>query len=196
MDISNDNLILVDESKNILLNDHIKKINIDNNQCKNKKERKKRVEVETWTFTEDELTQPKQLEVLNNLYLNNLNNNKSLKKENIFASHIKAKLSCYKQQDINKKIYNNDLFTTFNHVLDLLVNSQLKCCYCSSDIYILYELVREAKQWTLDRIDNNIGHNINNLVIACLECNLKRRRTNKDSFMFTKNMKIIRMDFS
>jgi hypothetical protein len=48
------------------------------------------------------------------------------------------------------------------------------------------------KQWTLDRIDNDIGHNKNNLVIACLECNLKRKRTNKDKFMFTKNMKIIR----
>jgi hypothetical protein len=48
------------------------------------------------------------------------------------------------------------------------------------------------KQWTLDRIDNDIGHNKKNLVIACLECNLKRKRTNKDKFMFTKNMKITR----
>ena len=48
------------------------------------------------------------------------------------------------------------------------------------------------KQWSLDRIDNNIGHNRGNLVVACLECNLKRRRTNKDAFMFTKNMVIIK----
>ena len=39
---------------------------------------------------------------------------------------------------------------------------------------------------------NDIGHNNGNLVVACLECNLKRRRTNKDAFMFTKNMVIVR----
>ena len=48
------------------------------------------------------------------------------------------------------------------------------------------------KQWSLDRINNDIGHNSGNLLIACLECNLKRRRTNKDAFMFTKNMVIIK----
>ena len=61
-------------------------------------------------------------------------------------------------------------------------------------IYILYEHVREMKQWSLDRINNDIGHNNGNLVIACLECNLKRRRTNKDAFMFTKNMVIIKAE--
>ncbi len=50
----------------------------------------------------------------------------------------------------------------------------------------------KKKQWTLDRINNDIGHNNGNLVVACLECNLKRRRTNKDAFMFTKNMVIVR----
>ena len=28
-------------------------------------------------------------------------------------------------------------------------------------------------QWTLDRIDNNIGHSKENVVICCLKCNLK-----------------------
>ena len=44
----------------------------------------------------------------------------------------------------------------------------------------------------LDRINNNIGHNSGNLIISCLECNLKRRRINKDAFLFTKNFKLIR----
>jgi len=69
---------------------------------------------------------------------------------------------------------------------------ELKCHYCSEDMFILYEIVRELKQWSLDRINNNIGHNDGNLVVACLECNLKRRRTNKDAFMFTKNLVISR----
>ena len=77
----------------------------------------------------------------------------------------------------------------------MLQETNLKCHYCSCETYLLYELVREMKQWSLDRIDNNVGHNRDNLVIACLECNLKRRRTNKDSFMFTKNLKIVREGF-
>ncbi len=48
------------------------------------------------------------------------------------------------------------------------------------------------KQWSLDRINNDIGHNSGNLLIACLECNLKRRRINCDNFNFTQNMKIIK----
>ena len=70
----------------------------------------------------------------------------------------------------------------------------MKCHYCACETYLLYEIVRENKQWSLDRINNDIGHNRNNLLIACLECNLKRRRTNKDAFMFTKNLKIVRLD--
>ena len=59
-------------------------------------------------------------------------------------------------------------------------------------MFLLYDIVREAKQWTLDRINNDIGHNIDNVLISCLECNLKRRRTNKDAFLFTKQLVIVK----
>ena len=85
-------------------------------------------------------------------------------------------------------------FVSFKEVIELLNVSNMKCHYCACETYLLYEIVRENKQWSLDRINNNIGHNRNNLLIACLECNLKRRRTNKDAFMFTKNLKIVRLD--
>jgi RNase P subunit RPR2 len=47
-------------------------------------------------------------------------------------------------------------------------------------------------QWTLERMDNNKGHNNDNVVIACLDCNLKRRLQNKDAFLFTKQLTITR----
>ena len=59
-------------------------------------------------------------------------------------------------------------------------------------MFLLYDIVREAKQWTLDRINNDIGHNTDNVLISCLECNLKRRRTNKDAFLFTKQLVIVK----
>lgn len=61
-------------------------------------------------------------------------------------------------------------------------------------IQVLYKLVREEYQWTLDRIDNNIGHTRDNTIIACLKCNLQRRRTNKGAFLFTKQLKISKQE--
>ena len=64
----------------------------------------------------------------------------------------------------------------------------MKCTYCSCNMMLLYKEIKDPKQWTLDRIDNTMGHNTDNVVISCLECNLKRRNTNMKKFMFTKNL--------
>ena len=106
--------------------------------------------------------------------------------------HIRSKCSGYRQQDIEKNIYDQDKMITLSQTIDLLHQSQCKCYYCAESVFVLYEMVREPKQWSLDRIDNNRGHNADNVVISCLSCNLKRRRQDKDTFMFTKNMKIVR----
>ena len=132
------------------------------------------------------------LNILNELVLNDNKTVLNDKYSKLIINHIKTKIQSYKQQDIIKKIYNEDEFINLEQVINLLQETKLKCHYCSCETFLLYEIVREMKQWSLDRINNDIGHNKNNLVIACLECNLKRRRTNKDSFMFTKNLKIVR----
>ena len=163
--------------------DSVKKINCD-------KEKKMRVETKTWGLNEDELSYQTQITILNSeAFINNNNKDKYISK---LTTHIKGKLCSYKQQDILKKKLNEKEFVSFDETINLLKQCELKCCYCSNEVYILYERVREFKQWSLDRINNDIGHNKGNLVIACLECNLKRRRTNKDAFMFTKNMVIIK----
>ena len=42
-------------------------------------------------------------------------------------------------------------------------------------------------------IDNNINHSESNVIIACLKkCNLQRRCQNKDKFLFTKQLKIVK----
>ena len=51
---------------------------------------------------------------------------------------------------------------------------------------------REKEQWTLDRIDNNIGHTKDNVVISCLSCNIKRGVMDDAKFKFTKQLKIIK----
>ena len=180
--------IIIEETlKNKLQHNKIKKINCE-------KERKMKIETKTWGLNEKDLSHEKQITNLQNMLVSNdfiVNDNKD-KYISKLTSHIKTKLCSYKHQDILKKKLNENDFVSFEETIDLLKKCNLKCCYCSNEVYILYERVREMKQWSLDRINNDIGHNSGNLVIACLECNLKRRRTNKDAFMFTKNMVIIR----
>ena len=162
---------------------------IDNNH--QKKDRKKKVETNTWNLNEEELSFKIQHELLQNIY--NKSEIVDTNANNFIINHIKTKISSYKQQDILKNIFLEPEFVTFEYVVNLLNACDLKCHYCSCETYLLYEFVREMKQWSLDRIDNDIGHNKNNLVMACLECNLKRRRTNKDAFFMTKNLTITRL---
>jgi len=180
--------------------------NIKNIQKKDK-EKKMRVETSTWGLNNDDLAFKTQLELLRQINtslindktndsnnLNKINKDKTNKEIQMLISHIKSKISSYKHQDILKKKLNKQEFVSFVDVVTLLNDSNMKCYYCACETYLLYEIVREMKQWSLDRINNDIGHNKNNLVICCLECNLKRRRTNKDAFFFTKNLKIHKMD--
>jgi len=163
---------------------------------KKEKEKKMRVETHTWGLNNDDLSFETQLHLLKILCSANANANVNANAKHIamITSHIKHKISSYKQQDILKGKFLVKDFVSFKEVIDLLNESNMKCHYCACETYLLYEIVRENKQWSLDRINNDIGHNRNNLLIACLECNLKRRRTNKDAFMFTKNLKIVRLD--
>ena len=215
--LSEDLLLKTDENtlkKQIVLTNSDKKSDIKNIQ-KKEKEKKMRVETNTWGLDNEDLAFETQLELLRQISdslvktkeaIKETNDNKEItnkeitnkeitnKERQMIISHIKTKLSSYKQQDILKKKYLPEDFVSYNDVIGLLTQSNMKCYYCSCETYLLYEIVREMKQWSLDRINNDIGHNKNNLVICCLECNLKRRRTNKDAFFFTKNLKIQKMD--
>jgi len=86
-------------------------------------------------------------------------------------------------------------FITLPHIIDLLLASGHTCHYCSSHIFTLYYTLREKKQWTIDRLDNSLGHVMGNCVVACLECNLKRRVTDDSAFLFTKRCVLSKLDY-
>ena len=124
-------------------------------------------------------------------HLSKITNEEKTEISKLVEKQIKKKISSYKQQDILKKIYNHETFISLKEILNKMDTEKLECYYCHSIMSIIYEYCREPKQWTLDRIDNDKGHNNDNVLLSCLECNLKRRRINKDSFEFTKNLQII-----
>jgi aspartate carbamoyltransferase regulatory subunit len=157
---------------------------------KEEREFKKRVDVEKWNLSEEFLFPSKQLELIKEVYINNL---KSFDVESkLLVQQLERKISGYKQQDNDKKLLNLEKFINLKHIIESLISCELKCYYCNHEMSLLYEVVRELKQWTVDRVDNDLGHNCDNYVLACLECNLKRRRRSKDAYFFTKNLNIVK----
>jgi len=94
---------------------------------------------------------------------------------NNMEKQIRSKLRAYKYQDQKKGVYDASAAATFEDVVNLLRDCRLLCYYCRLHVSVLYDIVRDRCQWTLDRLNNNFGHNRDNVVVACLECNLHRR---------------------
>ena len=109
-------------------------------------------------------------------------------------SAIKKKLSSYKQQDSKKNRLDPEKMIKYDDLIEKLLLSKLLCCYCKKKTLLFYDKKRDPRQWTLDRIDNSLGHNKNNVLICCLKCNLERRTKDSGKFKFTKQMKIIKKE--
>ena len=138
-------------------------------------------------ITEDMMKHNKQIEYINLLFLDN-----NFPEKTFINSEIIKKKNSYRQQDLKKNRL-DDTFITNDKIIEKLVSSKLKCHYCKNQTLLVYKNVRDNKQWTLDRINNDLCHSFENVVISCLECNLKRRRTNYDKFKFTKELKITKI---
>jgi hypothetical protein len=107
---------------------------------------------------------------------------------------MQKKLSGYKQQDKKHEIYSTTFFVSKEDVEKLFTESEGKCTYCLDEVKKQYE-TKDPKQWTLDRIDNRMGHNRGNVVLACLQCNLKRGNVcSSEKFRFTKQLQIVCRD--
>lgn len=115
-------------------------------------------------------------------------------KIHFLREQLRQKIYGYKSQDINKNIFDLEQFITLEYILQKLYDCDLACFYCREPVYLWYEISRESKQWSVERIDNDIGHNIGNVEIACLSCNLKRRCMYHERFVFTKNLSIVKQN--
>ena len=115
-------------------------------------------------------------------------------KIHFLREQLRQKIHGYKSQDIRKNIFDLEHFITLEYILQKLKDCDLMCFYCRDPVFLWYEISRESKQWSVERIDNDIGHNIGNIEIACLSCNLKRRCMYHERFVFTKNMNIVKQN--
>lgn len=160
------------------------KRNLDKIQNVKNPERKDTVK---WLFDESFFTYHKQIQIINSMYLE-----QKQEQETVLRREIDKKIKGYKSQDIQKEIFDLNGFISLDQVIEKLVLSKLKCFYCKEKCELLYKNVFAKKQWTLDRIDNDYGHNYNNVVICCLECNIKRGDMDSERFKRGKEIKIVR----
>jgi hypothetical protein len=105
---------------------------------------------------------------------------------------LQKKIGGYKTQDLHKGLFDPSKFVNLENVIHLLYHSKMTCYYCKKDVHVLYEIVREVSQWTLDRLDNKHGHNNDNVVIACLKCNLNRKTMYHERYAFTRTFTMVK----
>jgi len=172
-----------------------KKINLlecsTSKNVKTKKDANKRAitHSDKWNFTEIELENENQILYIDELCSNNIKHNNIC---NTIVKEINKKINGYKGQDQKKNLYEPEKIVDIDYVINLLQGSRNKCFYCKKIVKILYENVREPFQWSLDRIDNRFGHNKENLVIACLDCNVSRKTMYHERYAFTKQLSIVK----
>lgn len=166
----------------------IKKINInfEPNMDKEKKPKKRNItNTIKWMEFENKFSKHEQLNYLRDIY-----EKKEIHKDiyAIIDKEISKKISGYKNQDKLKKLYDEEKFITKSEVVKLMYDCSLRCFYCKEQTHLLYDTVRDNKQWSLERLENEYGHNTGNVVISCLECNISRKTMYHERFLFTKQI--------
>lgn len=134
-----------------------------------------------WKFTDDELTDSAQRNLIFAIQ------NAAHPTHETFVKHqIQRKIYGYMTQDIDSGRYNHTKLVKPGDIIQSLCDCQLLCFYCTQPVMILYEYAREPRQWTVERVDNTYGHIRDNFVIACLQCNLRRRTILPERYLLTK----------
>ena len=167
---------------------------LDNQQVQVKDDRspsRKRVITyhKNWTFSPSDFLPDAQIN-LAKILLDCVSNDHIIKdpKLNIILRMLYDKLRSYRAQDMSKTHYSEDEFITMQSLMELILRANNTCFYCKETVKLIYEEVRDPKQWTLERIDNSKGHNTDNVELACLACNLRRRTMYHERYILTKQM--------
>jgi len=156
-----------------------------NNEKKHNPQRSRTLK---WTIDDAFFAHDKQMEVLRRL----IADDPALEERKFFIKEIKNKLDGYARQDNENDVKDLSAFISLNATIELLLVGKLRCAYCRECCELIYKDVMAPRQWTLDRVDNDQGHNDGNVVLACLACNLQRRTMDAERFKFGKQLRIVK----
>lgn len=85
-----------------------------------------------------------------------------------FIGAVKAKIVCSKQEDLK---YNRDNDIDEYFVKHLLEIQDFKCLHCNKNVKLDWADPYDKEQFSINRLNNNIGHTQNNCEITCWGCN-------------------------
>ena len=111
----------------------------------------------------------------------------------ILLRAVRTKQHGYRAQDLEKSLFDVDRFVDTKTIFEKLADASLECFYCKQEVLVFYTYCRDPKQWTLERVDNQFGHNRDNVEIACLQCNVRRRTMYHERYQMTKQCVIRKM---
>ena len=101
---------------------------------------------------------------------------------------LRKKHSSYKSQDKQHHKFDDQQHITLEQIIEKLIECKLLCYYCQKPVSLVYHQRKDPRQWTLERLNNNLGHYHENTCIACLKCNLGRRTDNHEYYKMGKTM--------
>lgn len=93
---------------------------------------------------------------------------------------ILYKINAYKKQDTEQGRNITSDYVTINDIKKLLFNQENKCYVCGDNVITEEWQSNCLYQFTLDRIDNKLPHNKNNVLICCKFCNCHSWRKDTD----------------
>jgi hypothetical protein len=64
---------------------------------------------------------------------------------------------------------------TEEHVYAMLEGQSYTCCHCGIDLLVQSWGKRDKRHYSIDRIDNRLGHTPDNVGISCWGCNHQRQ---------------------
>tara|TARA_R110002072_G_scaffold302273_1_gene484528 strand:+ start:1247 stop:1705 length:459 start_codon:yes stop_codon:yes gene_type:complete len=124
--------------------------------------------------------------IISNLYFK-----KNFEYKQDISNHITKKINSYLNQDKKRKRPIDNIIS-FDETTEKLLESNLKCYYCKSNVLLLYKMIRDKSQWTFDRLNNDISHTKDNVVVCCLHCNIKRGQKNSNDYLYAKQLHIVK----
>ena len=125
-------------------------------------------------------------------YIENLKNGFAFDEKKFIMTELKKKYSSYKSQDKLKSKFDSEQHISFDELIDKLYDSQLKCYYCMRNLKLVSNKKLDKSCWSLERLDNNLGHYGTNTCISCVGCNLQRRTDNYEYFKMSKQLKVMK----
>ena len=113
---------------------------------------------------------------------------KEIVSSGIPSKRVRAKLAGYGKQDTLRRPSLPPASIDPRALARQMLDCGFKCHYCQQWLTSGQERPNSSTQWTLDRVNNNLNHSLENCVLCCLACNIKRGR--KDAAVFKKWRKI------